>query len=32
MPENFGEVIPSGDFNNLMAFLLSRSSVNPIQP
>ncbi len=26
MPENFGEIIPPEDFNNLMAFLLSKGS------
>jgi len=29
MPENFGEIIPPEDFNNLMAFLLSKGSKPP---
>jgi hypothetical protein len=26
MPDNFSEIIPAADFNNLMAFLLSTGS------
>jgi putative heme-binding domain-containing protein len=31
MPDNFGEVIPAEDFNNLMAFLLSKGSKSAAQ-
>jgi putative heme-binding domain-containing protein len=31
MPDNFSEVIPVGDFNNLMAFLLSKGSAGSVK-
>ena len=29
MPENFGEILTSADFNDLMAFLMSKKAVSP---
>jgi hypothetical protein len=29
MPDNFGEVIPKADFNDLMAFLLTKNVKPP---